>query len=81
MDGSEMETTRDDQRHPLLGCFFDFSVDGLLALRFLIYLLPQKKKKRKKKKRIELSSQDFLDSAGFPGINSALRKERGRTVH
>lgn len=58
------------------------STDSILALRFLIYLLSQKKKKkRKKKKRIELSSQDFLDSAGFPGINSALRKERERAVH
>lgn len=83
MDGSEMETTRDDQRHPLLSDAFSIfqSTDSILALRFLIYLLPQKKKKRKKKKRIELSSQDFLDSAGFPGINSALRKERGRAVH
>ena len=43
MDGSEMETTRDDQRHPLLGCFFDFSVDGLYPCATFSNLSPPPK--------------------------------------
>lgn len=76
-DGSEMETTRDDQRawkHPLLFRFFNRGDLSLLRYVFsLIYLHFQKKRRQGGWYR---RAGDFRDSVVSVGINSALTKGR-----